>query len=110
MEFPREPVDTAKRSQALEEAQRISGFFTHNWASDPLSPEVAVRLDVGAEEQPIFVFSLRLKLDDDLDPDEYPRDQIEQLKSDLRARIADSPVDEWDSVVVAGTKVAASQR
>lgn len=108
MEYSSEQADAAERSLALEEARRIGESFAHDWASDPLSPEVSVKLDIGAEEQPIFVFSLLLKLDDDLDTDEYPHREIEQLKSDLRTRISGSPVDEWDSVVVAGTKVAAS--
>lgn len=71
---------------------------------------MSVGLDAGAEYQPVFVFSLLLALDDDLDADEYPGAEVEKVQSDLRARVASSSVDEWDWIVTTGTKAGAARR
>jgi len=88
----------------LDAARRVAASFDQAWQSDPLAPHVTVSLDVGSEGQPVFLFALLLELSDELDPKDFPGEQVEKLKSDLRARIASSPMDRWQSVVMVRAK------
>jgi hypothetical protein len=95
---------------ALEAADSICTSFVTEHQDSPLSPDVSVSLEVGAEDQPVFVFSLLVELEDDLDPNDFPEDEIETLQSALRARIVNTPVDDWDWIVTTGTKAGAARR
>jgi hypothetical protein len=68
-----------------------------------------VRLAAGAGDRPVFVFELLVDLDDDLEADDYPVEQIGQLRDKLRSRITSSSrVDDWDWIVNTGTKAGAA--
>lgn len=95
-------------AEAAEEADALVARFGEDLGDDDLRPVASVRLAVGAEDQPVFVFELLVDLDDDLDADDFPLDRIGDLRDDLRSRIASSTVDDWDWIVNAGTKAGAA--
>jgi hypothetical protein len=105
-------ADAARTDQALTEARAaadsVATVFSNDSVGGALEPTVSVRLTVGAEDQPMFVFELLVNLDDDLDVDEYPAHEIGELQDDLRRRIAASEVDGWDWIVTTGTKAGAA--
>lgn len=107
-------ADAERAEEALTGARdaacTIAKSFNGQWEDNGLSPTVTVDLDAGAEGQPVFVFSLLLDLDDDLDAGDYPLDQLEKLQGDLRARIIDTSVDQWDWLVTTGTKAGAARQ
>jgi hypothetical protein len=51
---------------------------------------------------------VNFEFDDDLAADDYPLDEIEELTSALRSRIAASSVDGWSWLVTADTKAGAA--
>lgn len=104
-----ELVDAAL-AEALTEAEKIAARFTDDQAGNPLRPEVSVDLDVGGDDQPLFVFSVDVDLADDLDADDYPLEEIQELSSTLRSQIAASTVVGWAWLVTAGTKSGAAHR
>lgn len=93
---------------ALQLAHELCTSFSQDKRNAQLSPSTEVSLTTGAEDQHLFVFSLLLDLDDDLDAEDYPIAKIEELQNALRARITESPVDEWDWIVTIGTKAGAA--
>jgi hypothetical protein len=103
-----------QRDRALEEAfaaaQRVAESFTADRQADPLAPQVSVTLEVGAEDQPLFVFSLLVALPDDLDADAYPGAEVEALKSDLGGRISDTALNWWDWLVTTRAQAGAAPR
>lgn len=94
----------------LADAQLIAATFTDAGSSSHLRPEASVALDVGGDDQPLFVFTMDVDLEDDLDVAEYPMNDIQALVSDLRSRIAASSVVSWAWMVTAGTRAGASHR
>ena len=98
----------AALAEALAEAQAIAASFSDESADNPLRPAVSVDLDIGGDDQPLFVFFVNFELDDDLAADDYPLDEIQELTSALRSRIAGSAVDDWAWLVTAGTKAGAA--
>lgn len=98
----------AALTEAQTEAEGIAARFTDDSADNPLRPVVTVDLDVGGDEQPLFVFSVNVELDDDLDAGEYPLDELEELASSLRSQVAASTVSGWAWLVTVGTKAGAS--
>ena len=103
-----EAHDSERADAALAEAETIAGAFSDEWSAKPLHPAVSVDLDIGGDDQPLFVFSMNVEIADDLDADEYPLDEIQELSSALRARIASSSVDHWAWLVSSGTKAGAA--
>lgn len=105
-------ADAAREDEALSAAsaaaESVSGRFSADLGGTALRPIASVRLRVGAEDQPVFVFELLVDLDDDLDADEYPIDEISRLQDELRARIGESTVDNWDWIVNTGTRTGAT--
>jgi len=93
---------------ALAVAREIAISFGQE-AQSELRPTIKVDLETGSREQPLLVFSLLLDLEDDLDAKDYPMPEIAGLEKDLRARIANSAVHEWDWIVIAGTKAGAAR-
>lgn len=101
----------AALSDALGAAKTIAVAFSDEQVENPLQPAVSVDLEVGGNDLPLFVFSLNVDLDDDLDADSYPIDEIHELTSALRSRIAAATaVDGWAWLVTAGTKAGAAHR
>lgn len=98
----------AALAETRADAEAIAAAFHDEWADNALRPAVSVGLDVGGDDQPLFVFSMNVEIDDDLDADEYPLDEIQALTSALRSRIATSSVDDWAWLVTAGTKASAA--
>ena len=98
----------AALAEALAEAETIAVTFTDERSANPLHPAVSVDLDIGGDDQPLFVFSMNVEIADDLDANEYPLDEIQELSSALRARIASSSVDDWAWLVSPGTKAGAA--
>ncbi len=94
--------------KALAVAREIAIWFSQEARSE-LRPTIKVDLETGSREQPLLVFSLLLDLEDDLDAKDYPMPEIARLEKDLRARIEKSAVDEWDWIVIAGTKAGAAR-
>ncbi len=105
-------ADAERAESALQEAEeaarRIAREFEGNWQGDRLHPNVSVELAVGGDDQPVFVFRLLVDLDEDLDADEYPADEIAGLQGDLRNRVPGTPVDAWDWIVTTGTKAGSA--
>lgn len=95
---------------AIDTAETLAADFVDAWTSDPLSPDVTVGLEIGAGDQPVFVFTLLVDLDDDLPAEEFPEARVERLQSDLRSRIASTEVDDWDWIVTLRAKVRAQPR
>jgi hypothetical protein len=97
--------DAEQRQQQLAAAFRAAGAIsdelTQEWRSKDLSPAVSVKLDVGEDNDPVFVFSILLRLDEDFDASQFPGELVEQLKSDLRSRVVASEVDLWNWLVTA---------
>lgn len=102
-----ERMDTALL-EAGDAAVEIAHGFEQAWEGDQLHPSVSVDLTVGGEDQPVIVFLLLVELDDDLDSEDYPADDVARLQRDLRERIPGSPVDDWDWIVSTGTKAGAT--
>lgn len=94
---------------ALAEAESIAVSFTDEQSAHALHPAVRVDLDAGGDGQSLFVFSMNIDIADDLDADDYPLDEIQELSSALRSQIARSSVDEWDWLVSPGTKAGAAR-
>ena len=107
-------IDAERADEAstppLEALRSTIKSFLADHQDSLLSPEVWVDVDPGAEEQPVFVVSLLVDLEDDLDPDDFPRSEVEALQDDLRDRISKTPVDRWDWIVTTGTKAGAARR
>lgn len=95
----------AELDAAEAAARSIAETFTLEHGSDPLAPAVTAELTVGAEDQPLFVFSLLFELADDFDALDYPADEIASIETALRALVEDSVVDQWDWIVMTGTKI-----
>jgi hypothetical protein len=85
-------------------ARSIAETFTHEHRSDPLAPAVTAELTAGAEDQPLFVFSLLFELADDFDASDYPADEIAASEAALRTVVESSVVDHWEWIVMTGTK------
>lgn len=100
----------AALATALVEAETVAAAFSDDQLANSLQPAVSVDLEVGGDDRPLFVFSLNVDLDDDLDADDYPIDEIQELASALRSRIATTPIDSWAWLVTAGTKAGAAHR
>ncbi len=92
----------------LAEAQSIAGSFTAEHSDNRLQPAASVVVDVGGDDRPLFVFSMDVDLEDDLDTDDYPLHEIQKLTSELRSLIIASSVVDWSWLVTAGTKATAS--
>lgn len=95
---------------AFEAARAICESFGVDQRGSSLSPTVSVNVEAGAEDQWVLVFTLLVELDDDLDPEDFPEDEIERLQSDLRARAVETSVDEWDWIITTGTKAGAGRQ
>lgn len=100
----------AALAEALAVAEAVAVSFTEERSANPLRPAVTVDLDLGGDDQPLFVFSMDIELGDDLDASEYPLDEIQELTSALRSRVASSSVDDWAWLVSAGTQAGAAHR
>lgn len=98
----------AALAEAVSIAEDISARFTEQWTANPLRPDVSVDLNVGGDDQPVFVFSVNVDLKDDLDAGEYPLDELQDLASVLRTQVADSSVNDWSWLVTVGTKAGAT--
>lgn len=89
-------------------AKEIAAAFTAERSDSSLHPDVSVVLDVGGDDEPLFVFSMDVDLDEGLDVDEYPLDEVQELASELRSRIAASVIATWSSLVTVATKASAA--
>jgi len=98
----------AALAEALTEAETIAASFTEERSGSPLQPAVSVDLDIGGDDQPLFVFSMNVDLEDDLAAEDYPLAEIQELTSALRSRIASSTVVGWSWLVTTGTKAGAA--
>jgi len=90
--------------EATAAADQVATTLAAEWATDLLQPDVIVELSTGADDQPLFVFSINVDLADDLPADEYPMDDLGRLATELRARVIATPVDDWAWLVDVGTK------
>ncbi len=103
-------ADAEALDEALHAARGIGESFAQDWHDSTLSPAVSVVLDTGADDEPLFVFSLLVELDEDFDVDNYPEAEIEALRSDLRSRVPGTPVGDWRWLLATGTKAGAARR
>lgn len=86
-------------TQAAHAAQEIAATFNREHEGSELHPTLRSDLTAGGDEQPLFVFSLVIALDEDFDADDYPSAVVEEFVSDARRRVEASPVDEWSWLV-----------
>ncbi len=98
-----EELDVALRV-ALTEAAAICVAFVAAHGDTPSAPGLTVRLGVGADEEPTFVFRLLLPLDEDFDAREFPEAEYKSLAADVNRRIAETAVESWPWLVTAGIK------
>ena len=98
----------AALAEVVSAAEEIAARCTQEWASNSLAPDVSVDLDIGGDDQPLFVFAVNVELADDLDSSEYPLDEIQELASALRGRVSGSMVAGWSWLVTVGTKASAA--
>jgi hypothetical protein len=110
---PSDAAQDARRAEevlteAFNEAEALVDTFVTDLGGSDLQPVASVRLATGAGDQPVFAFELLVDLDDDLEADDYPVEQIGQLRDEFRSRITSSRVDDWDWIVNTGTKAGAA--
>lgn len=99
----------AELARAQTAADGVASDFNRVWHGSLLGPDVSVDLDVGGDDRRVFIFSLNVDLDDDLAASDYPMDALQELASDLRTRVAASPVDRWAWLVTIGTKAGTTR-
>lgn len=87
-------------THAMSAAKQITSDFVASLS--PCSPAYDLEWELrhGSDDRLIFVFSVVIDLAEDFDVREYPRDEVNRLTADLRARIDGTEVDAWDVWVV----------
>lgn len=94
--------------QAADAAEAIARELEREWQGGEAEPSVSVALNVGGDDQPVFVFSILLGLDEDFDVAEWPAQILDDLKASLRSRVSGTDVDDWDWLVTAAIKSGSS--
>lgn len=95
--------ERAATSLAVAEmtAATIVDDLNRLWESSGIPTRVVFDVPSGAEDQPVFTFTLQLDLPDDFDVDEWPGDDVARLTEAVRERVIGTPVDDWDWAVTA---------
>ena len=88
-----------------ERGRQLVEEFLGAWADHQLSPGLAFSVEAGGDDQPLFVFTIQVSLEEDFDAAEWPADAVEELTADLRSRISGTEIDNWDWFVGASIKV-----
>lgn len=94
-------------SRALLTARRVCNVLEDRWNTHALAPAFAVKVETGADDQPVLVFTITLALNDDFPLDEWPADEIARIKSDLRSQAGEADlalVDWYVTVVTEGSE------
>ena len=102
--------DRADLHVLIADAEQIASTFTDGWADHFLHPTVTVEADPGFDGGELFIFTIGVDLAEGYDPADYPRDGIEELKADLRARLFTSLVGPTNSIVTVMTQAAVDRR
>lgn len=71
----------ADLDRALAEAETLVSTMDQEWAARELQPRATVTLKAGAEDQPLFVFTILIALDENFDREQWPGPLVEGLKS-----------------------------
>lgn len=103
MESVTDAADTDREQAAFDRAQgaaaQIVADLKGKWEASGLTTRLSFEVPAGAEDQPVFTFTLLLDLADDFDAADWPADEVEQLSEEIRGRLIGSPVDDWDWLV-----------
>jgi len=96
---------TASLDAAQKAADEIVDAFNEQRQSGGLHPKAEAELRSGSVEQPLFVITIHLALDDDFDPADWPQQEVAALTEALRDAVVGSAVDDYDwFVTVRGTE------
>lgn len=101
-------VADAALTRALEAAEALVAACNEEWTSETLDPRASVELKAGAEDQPLFVFTIWVALDESFDPQDWPGELIERLKGALRGKIVISEADSFDWYVTVNSRASAT--
>lgn len=93
--------EQAALDRAHDAADQVVADLNSKWEATGVPTRLSVEVPVGAEDQPVFTFTLLLDLADDFDVADWPADQVEALSDEIRRRLIGSPVDDWDWLVTA---------
>lgn len=103
MESVTDAADTDREQAAFERAQDLAAQLVSDlnseWEAVGSTARLSLEVPAGAEDQPVFTFTLLLDLAEDFDAADWPADQVEQLSEEIRGRLIGSPVDDWDWLV-----------
>ena len=96
---------TRALDEALTAAEAIGQEFAQRWRSNPLSPTVGVDRRLGSRDQPLFVLTIALDLEEDFDDDAWRDGQVEKMVEDLRSLVLNnSTVNDWDWLVTTAVR------
>lgn len=99
-------IDDEDVSRAFLAARHVCNASESRWAGHSLTPQFTVTLDSGADDQPVLIFVISLALRDDFADDEWPAEDVEKMKSELRNEAEGAglaPVDWYVTVQTEGT-------
>lgn len=104
----RDRDDADREARALDEAltvaEAIGQEFAERWTANPLSPTVAVDLGGGSRDQPLFVLTIALDLEEDFDVIAWQEGQVAEMVEDLRSHVVRSKVNDWDWLVTTAVR------
>lgn len=96
-------VDTDREQAAFDRAHglaaQIVADLNRGWEASGSTARLSWEVRAGADDQPVFTFTLLLDLAEDFDPADWPADQVEALSEEIRNRLIGSEVDDWDWLV-----------
>lgn len=80
-------------------ATKLVADLNGEWEASGLTTRLSFEVPIGAEDQPVFTFTLLLDLADDFDPADWPAVQVEKLSDEIGSRLIGSPADQFDWLV-----------
>ena len=93
-----EALDAAK-----QDADRVNAEFIASLPADTIAYDAEWTTRIGSKGRLIFVFSVVLDLEEDLEFHDYPREEMASSTANLRKRLADTKVARWNVFVVTVT-------
>lgn len=93
--------EQAAFDRAQDTAAQLVADLNGEWEASGVTTRLSLEVPAGADDRPVFTFTLLLDLADDFDAADWPADQVEQLSEEIRGRLIGSPVDDWDWLVTA---------
>ena len=90
----------ASLDEAKQDAERVREEFVASLPADALAYDAEWTTRIGSKGRLIFVFSVVLDLEDNMNFHDYPGEEMARATSDLRKRLADTKVARWNVFVV----------